>query len=128
MENEQTLTGIELRKAVLEAAGWVVGEWESGLYNLLDSDGMPRKASDTPNTFIAAAFITEADAWQSAPAVESSVDAAERLLLQGTNYNIRRNSGLHWVDIESCIHLGRGEDSPLAEVICRRFLAWKAGA
>lgn len=82
--SEQTLTGLELRKAVLEAAGWVV-TWMSATprifrYILINPDG--EKAIETSFLFDPNrdGFDSEADAWQRGPAVESSVDAALRWL------------------------------------------------
>lgn len=135
------MNGLELRKAALEAAGWKVGEWESGLYNLLDPDSIPRKASDTPNANIAAAFITETDAWQHAPAVESSVDAALRWLtledgiffvMEGPTKGPRFGSPAYAAirDIHNPIKalVQAYDNESLAVAMCQAYLAYKAGA
>lgn len=134
MANEQTLTGLELRKAVLEAAGWTTFEWEAGLYGLRKPDGKPLLAYQDFTIKMAHSWVSEADAWQHAPAVESSVDAALRWLTLP--------DGLRWEITGPCSHFGYDvfiQDSagfPItsasskiaADGMCQAYLAWKAGA
>lgn len=141
MANEQTLTGLELRKVVLRRLGWTVGEWESGLYNLLDPDGTPQKHGNTPNPTIAASFLTVEQAWQAAPAVESSVDAALRRLtledgfffwMEGVTKGPRFGSPAYAAirDIHNPMKAVAQayDDESLAVAMCQAYLGWKAGA
>lgn len=71
------LEGLELRKAALTAAGWKCQQkdWD-GLktYGVVDPDGVK---------FGSTHYATPKQAWQHAPAVESSVDAALQWLTLG---------------------------------------------
>lgn len=147
MANEQTLTGIELREAVLRAAGWATFEWEAGLYGLRKPDGKPLLAYQDFTIKMAHSWVSEADAWQSAPAVESSVDAAEKWLTlpEGLYWGLETpiDSNAHAyvsildVDAEMVedtsgqymnVPLARANHPSLAVAMCQAFLAWKAGA
>lgn len=143
MENEQQLlTGIELRKAVLGKLGWRVEKRLSGLIVIFDPQGKHITSEDV-NTD----FDTVEQAWGLTPAVESSVDAALRWL--------KLPDGLYWgleTPIDSNAHayvsildvdaemvedtsgqymnvpLARANHPSLAVAMCQAYLAWKAGA
>lgn len=126
----EKLTGLELRIATLQAAGWTVSSynWEGlTLYTLNNWEGEP----------LAKLNATEADAWQHAPAVESSVDAAlEWLKLDNERYwkLIGPNYGSYYVHIAEELDstwvslAGSFDRQGFAPAMCRAFLAWKAGA
>lgn len=140
MENERVLTGIELRKAVLEATGWTFGANYSFVAN-------KDWGAYSPNGQIWFAARTLSYAIEGCPAVESSVDAALRWL--------KLPDGLYWgleTPIDSNAHayvsildvdaemvedtsgqymnvpLARANHPSLAVAMCQAYLAWKAGA
>lgn len=136
MANEQTLTGLELRKAVLEAAGWRVEKRLSGLIVIFDPQGKHITSAD-----VNADFDTVEQAWEFAPAVESSVDAALRRLtledgfffwMEGVTKGPRFGSPAYAAirDIHNPMKAVAQayDDESLAVAMCRAYLAWKAGA
>lgn len=86
------MEGLELRKAVLLAAGWtVVGEDASAW---ISPPQMVYLLNDPNGEEYGSVCNTPAECWQYAPAVESSVDVALKYLTLDANY---------WWNLESPI-------------------------
>lgn len=131
------LEGLELRKAALTAVGWKLYCVEYGEINLREAYTLvspEKRFYPTPNIF----HPTEADAWQHAPAVESSVDAALQWLTLGDTCGWQ----IHWpmADTDSPAgqvtimnYQNRRTYSALfrtnaAAAMCDAYLQYKAGA
>lgn len=142
MANEQTLTGLELRKAALGMVGISVRKMDT---DELYEKGLVVKPRPTPFYVVAypdgiellEAFGSEHGAWKHAPAVESSVDEALRwLTLDDERYwkLIGPNYGSYYVHIAEELEstwvslAGSFDRQGFAPAMCRAYLAWKAGA
>ena len=119
------LTGLELRKACLIAAGWSIRvSPKGGVWQLVDPDGhilfeLTRNADES-----------EDYAWEKlAPAVESSVDAA-LTYLKGIRFQINLDEYGYYLHLHQgelgTDTLGYAEDVPaLATLVCQAWLEWK---
>ncbi len=123
------MNGLELRKAALEAAGWLSVEY--------DWDGLTLYSLINPQRdVITKTQANEADVWQRAPAVESSVDAALRWLVLGEGCNWTLASYIAGLVEPGWIARITGEGGrtvfcdtdTLAVAMCQAYLQYKAGA
>lgn len=124
------LTGLELRKACLIAAGWTV----KNMCN--EPDETPCYVPFSPDGkvyYFGEYYLTENDAWRIAPAVESSVDAALEYLTFPPNMQLDLNSPtyngkLWYVELHFSPSFSPQyyayEENP-AVGICRVWLQWK---
>ena len=128
-DSSEQLEGLELRKAVLEAAGLHVASFAiAGHKQFCLVDAQDEKVAYQGDYY----QFSEPDmCWKVAPAVESSVDAALKWLVLDEDHFWEHKQGINWMAVIMYANeraVVSAIAPTLAVAMCRAYLQYKGGA